>query len=862
MFGKYAVGVSSFVLALLVFLTAVSEAKLYRWKDKAGMTHFTDFPPAEDVTTSDEEPPLPTPAPSKKSPVTAPGHGKEVTQKQDTKAKNPKPAEQQQTAQSTPTPTPTMAPSPSPAPVPAITASAPPVPEQQPAATQPQRIQPPKHPVKKFPVTAGKVKVSPKSKYALLKNFEIISTKYPLFLKIAPIVIFLFALFFGYSLFRIAKLLEVPAVLIALIPVVNFYTVVIVSGKPVWWIALLIFPLTLPYAFTASYMSLAENLGLDRKAGVVHAASYVFWGISFVCIVLLPVSFILAIAESVFLLLGTLAFFLTPEYLIWMSGKKRKQEEMFAERFAGGQLPSEKRAWDDVSDMSTTDMSAAGAGLTPSRGYDFSSIDDTIAVYNDDSDEAVTLEQTAQTETAEDEETLTINKEDLGFEVVEDDSEQGVLRYDSGEDSALKTDDEEYETITGPGIKNAEALEDSLETPVDMISSDEEFKLDEAGSEDFELSDDFDSDLVLETPSDQINIENQKPYDDAEVDLSSSLEIDLGDEPQAEKDEHSDYNEENKEDFEIKDEDYDYSDDSTVVLGQDIEDFGIDIDSKKQPQVAVEPDLELTLDDEPRLSDSAVLATDESSTPDLDDIPDLELSLDDEPRLSDSAVLATDESSAPDLEDIPDLELSLEDEPRLSDSAVLAIDESSTPDLEDIPDLELSLDDEPRLSDSAVLAIDESSAPDLEDIPDLGLSLDDEPRLSDSVVLAIDESSAPDLDDIPDLELSLDDEPGLSDSAVLATDESSTPDFDEETIVPSKLSFENYDLSLNDTTVEILSEESVSGVEITPEEMTPDISLPADLGIAGIDDVSTEDTPAEKSNSNRGKNKGGKKPLS
>ncbi|MBF0521408.1 MAG: hypothetical protein HQK92_16980, partial [Nitrospirae bacterium] len=144
--------------------------------------------------------------------------------------------------------------------------------------------------------------------------------------------------------------------------------------------------------------------------------------------------------------------------------------------------------------------------------------------------------------------------------------------------------------------------------------------------------------------------------------------------------------------------------------------------------------------------------------------------------------------------------------------------------------------------DSAVLATDESSTPDLEDIPDLELSLDDEPRLSDSGELATDESSTPDLEDIPDLELSLDDEPRLSDSGELATDESSTPDFDEETIVPSKLSFENYDLSLNDTTVEILSEDSAE--------------LTVDLDIAGIDDLPTEENTAEKKTTNKAKKKG------
>ncbi|QWR76378.1 DUF4124 domain-containing protein [Candidatus Magnetomonas plexicatena] len=783
MFAKYAVRVSSVVLVLLFFLTAVSEAKMYRWKDKSGTTHFTDFPPTEEEPATPDEELLPTPSPPKKPAVTAPGHDTKVIPKQD---KTAAPITQQLSSP-TPAPTPTLTPSPSPTPTPVVTASVPPPSQnKQPSATPVQNIQPQKQPVKKFPVTVGKTKITPKSKYALFKNFEIISIKYPMFMTVAPIVIFLLAMFFGYSLFRIAKLLEIPAVLIALIPVVNFYTVVIVSGKPMWWMALLLFPLTLPYAFTSSYMSLAENLGLDRKAGLVHAVSYVFLGISFVCIVLLPVSFLLTIAESVFLLLGTLAFFLTPEYLIFLSGKKRKQDEMFAERFADGQLPSERKAWDDVSDESTVDVAAVGAGLAASRGFlgkDFSYIDDTVAVYSDDQDEAVTLEQPAP---AEDEETLTINKgEALGFEVVEDDSSHVVHRLDSDEDSALRTDDEEYETITGIG--NTDVSDDRLDAPSDLTASDDEFKLvDDEGSGDFDLSPELDSDLVLEQPLDETNVENQKPYEDAEVDLSSSLEIDLGDEPQVVKDEQSSYSEDD--DFEIKDEDYDYSDDSTVVLGQDIEDFRIDIDDKAQMSVSEK-------------SDSVIE-------------PDFELSLDDEPRLSDSAVIATEESGVPDLDDIADLELSLDDEPRLSDSAVIATEESGVPDLDDIADIELSLDDEPRLSDSAVIATEESGVPDLDDIADLGLTLDDG---SDAGPILIDE---------------------------------------EETIVPSKLSFENYDLSLNDPTMEL-----ISGSEIAPDETLPDVPvLSADLDIAGIDDISTDNTPTQEDSSSRGKKKGGRKP--
>ncbi|MEO5357652.1 MAG: DUF4124 domain-containing protein [Nitrospirae bacterium YQR-1] len=1013
MFGRNAVKLLSALLifsGFLFFITPVSEAKLYRWTDSKGHVHFTDYPPPEVETPEPVKSPEPTAQPP--SPKAAPAASKptaEVTPKKDVKKSKPD-AQKTDTVQS---------PAPAPTPAETVAASTPPSPEpEQPAATEAPKAetqQPePQAPVvkkKKIPLMTGKVKEAPKSKIESFfssltgdktqkaqqpKKPAAIFSKPPLYLLIVPVIIFLAALFFGYSLFRIAKMLEVPSPWIGLIPTVNYYMLVTVSSKPIWWIALLLFPLTLPYAFTASYMSLAENLGLERKAGLIHASSYVLLIIPLGGIVLLPSSSLTLIIISILFLAGNLVFFLTPEYLIWKSAQRRKQDEMERAVYADRTQPSEKKAWDDVSDMSTVDMPAAGAGLAASSAVfdnDLSYHDDTIAVYKDDTYEDKDAESPTVTPHSEEEETLTINKDELGFEVVDDDLSQADEQYDLSGGLDTKTDDEDYETVSGISLKQGESAEDEHDETVGMIPSDEEFRLDddfklhdEAGHEDFDISPELDIDLSGETSMEAGIEEEHKTLDiGGEMDLSSSLEIDLGDTPEGSKEpsgvtasQDEQFNFDKNEDFEIKDEDYDYSDDSTIVLDQDIDDFGIDIDdnarsqmseqtreiiasfaSKPDTKFAVDdeptmkipsddigltseeggaadldsiPDLELSLDDEPVLkaaSDDIGLTSEEGGAADLDSIPDLELSLDDEPVLkaaSDDIGLASEEGGTADLDSIPDLELSLDDEPVLkasSDDIGLTSEEGGAADLDSIPDLELSLDDEPVLkaaSDDIGLTSEEGGAADLDSIPDLELALDDEPVLkaaSDDIGLASEEGGAVDLDSIPDLELSLDDEPVLSDLAQdgnltiadagnlnlddkagleLALDDGIDIDLseiqqdktpmgdnltagfvpvtdEEETVVPVNFSLSDYDLSLNESTVEIINpddeyiDESFNGIEINQEETLPDLS--AQLDIAGSDDISTDEKPdsAEKPDKEHngdagvsGKNRGGKKP--
>lgn len=81
-------------------------------------------------------------------------------------------------------------------------------------------------------------------------------------------VIFIVVLYVYYSLclFRIAKKLNIEAAWIAWIPVIQIWIIVVASGKPGWWILLLLF---IPFVNIYLWICITENLGKNKWLGLL-----------------------------------------------------------------------------------------------------------------------------------------------------------------------------------------------------------------------------------------------------------------------------------------------------------------------------------------------------------------------------------------------------------------------------------------------------------------------------------------------------------------------------------------------------------------------------------------------------------------
>lgn len=83
------------------------------------------------------------------------------------------------------------------------------------------------------------------------------------------------------GLFVVAKKLSVPAPWLAFIPLAQLYPLVVAAGKPAWWIVLCLVPVVNMFVFFYLFMLLAERMGKNKFLGLIHLlpiiGTIVYW---------------------------------------------------------------------------------------------------------------------------------------------------------------------------------------------------------------------------------------------------------------------------------------------------------------------------------------------------------------------------------------------------------------------------------------------------------------------------------------------------------------------------------------------------------------------------------------------------------
>ncbi|MCG6551513.1 MAG: DUF5684 domain-containing protein [Candidatus Magnetominusculus sp. LBB02] len=232
------------ILGFLLIALSVSlahreaQAALYRWIDKNGASHVTDYPPPNDEdtdTSASKEPEKTQPAEPKNAATPPPPAAK--TEPQPTPAQNA----------ATPPP-PVVQASPPPAqPVPAAAATPRPVVKRK----MPQTVKAPQKP-KSF---LSNIPIAHQT--LMLISFVMLGL---------GILSYLVHMFF---LYKIAVRLSVSKPWIAWIPVINIYTMVRAADKPLWWLLLVLVPIINIRFGLYLWMAICERLGINRKYGLL-----------------------------------------------------------------------------------------------------------------------------------------------------------------------------------------------------------------------------------------------------------------------------------------------------------------------------------------------------------------------------------------------------------------------------------------------------------------------------------------------------------------------------------------------------------------------------------------------------------------
>lgn len=193
-----------------------------------------------------------------------------VVPKRDEKAptvEQQKPVEQakQETPASTPAPAPTSASTPAPTPAPVPAASQPdvaPLPQAEPErAPMPEPAEEPAPRPRTVPAPPISDEQAGLAILALLGAF---------LLPVIAFVVF-FYLFFCFCLFKIAKKLglESPWTIFSFIPILQTLTFIKASGKPLWFIVLLLVPFVNLFVGIYLWMCITENLGKNKMLALL-----------------------------------------------------------------------------------------------------------------------------------------------------------------------------------------------------------------------------------------------------------------------------------------------------------------------------------------------------------------------------------------------------------------------------------------------------------------------------------------------------------------------------------------------------------------------------------------------------------------
>lgn len=228
-------GILAVFFASLILSPSSSHSAIYKWVDKKGHVHITDYHPGSDEM-ADEPTTVPTEKPAAETQV-----AKETPQQ---------PVEEKREA-----PVALQLPQQKPQPAPEARQSSPPDTPKPQMSLFPKDL--PKFPPGKFPGDASGMITGI---IAMLGTF---------FLVIGLV----FYLFFSACLYRIAKKLEVPVPWLAWIPLVQVWTFVVAAkgtdGQPVLWLIGLIVPIVGAFIGIYLWMCITENMRKNKWLGLL-----------------------------------------------------------------------------------------------------------------------------------------------------------------------------------------------------------------------------------------------------------------------------------------------------------------------------------------------------------------------------------------------------------------------------------------------------------------------------------------------------------------------------------------------------------------------------------------------------------------
>ncbi|MBF0458931.1 MAG: DUF4124 domain-containing protein [Nitrospirae bacterium] len=470
------------ILAVLLILLSVSltqniaEAALYRWIDKSGQSHVTDYPPPneEDTeATSQEDTKKPEAAPpeTKASPVPP------VT------VATPKPV--------TPTPPPVAAATPQPS---KTTPSAPPAIAATPAPAQPPAAaaRTPR-PLPKPGITAPKGKIP---ENGVSKGFPL-----PFNLRVVFLSVLLFIIFAGiihnYYFYKIAVRLSVPMPWMAWIPILNIYTMVQASGRPLWWILIIVF---MPILAVVPWIDICERLGINKKYGLLYIALVI--GPIFAALVMIVPPFLLGsfppampIISGVLLLLSILIVIAQPA-VCYRAANKARKEDSSSYMPGGPSLPDYEHDTlpynqPDYEGQPVTESSDISAGAEFPVGDDVSVYetgdDETVVIASPKEHDEFTVEESFDRDAGAESEAITMDPEDaaayseaftLDGDIPEGKDISGTFGKESEASSGVyEKEDEELDFTLDDFSIDSEPKAGTSSQPEGQREQDEDYKL-------------------------------------------------------------------------------------------------------------------------------------------------------------------------------------------------------------------------------------------------------------------------------------------------------------------------------------------------------------------------------------------------
>ncbi|MEO5359363.1 MAG: hypothetical protein H7843_02820 [Nitrospirota bacterium] len=328
---------------LSVFLVQdIASAALYRWIDKSGRSHVTDYPPPNEEDTEAKEPEKPEAAPDAKTKPAEP-----------VSKATPSPVTPLPVVKTTPPPVTAVTPSPH-------AAAQPPVATAAPVPVQPSVTPAPKPTARTLPKPKMQ---SPETGMPLPKNLPF--NPKTLLLIVFGIIGFIVLgfIFHSYYFYKIAARLDVPMPWMAWIPILNLYTKVQAADKPLWWI-LIIF--VLPILEVVPWMSICERLGINKKYGLLSLSILigpVVMALGGVFSSLFPgtLSIVILVIAMVLFALSLLAVLAQPAICYWAANKAGRTDFSYVPM---GQSTSSPDYEQDTVPLAKPNYEEAGSGAS------------------------------------------------------------------------------------------------------------------------------------------------------------------------------------------------------------------------------------------------------------------------------------------------------------------------------------------------------------------------------------------------------------------------------------------------------------------------------------------------------------------